>query len=91
MAGPGRMNPSANDIMKQQEEMLKQKYGGLQPKKKLMPKDHKYFDSADWALSKQGIKTEQVAAQEQSGVEPKPKLEPSIPHPRRTSHLGEED
>ena len=31
-------NPSANDIMKQQEEMLKQKYGGLQPKKKLMPK-----------------------------------------------------
>lgn len=31
-------NPAANDIMKQQEEMLKQKYGGLQPKKKLMPK-----------------------------------------------------
>lgn len=91
MSGPSRMNPAANDIMKQQEEMLKQKYGGLQPKKKLMPKDHKYFDSADWALSKQGIKTEQVAAQEHSGVEPKPKLEPSIPHPRRTSHLGEED
>ncbi|KAK9865866.1 hypothetical protein WJX84_007971 [Apatococcus fuscideae] len=91
MSGPSRMGPgpSANDIMKQQEEMLKQKYGGLQPKKKLMPKDHKYFDSADWALSKQGIKTEQVAAQEQSSLEPK--LEPSVPHPRRTSHLGEED
>ncbi len=55
----------------------------------VLQQDHKYFDSADWALSKQGIKTEQVAAQEQSGLEHK--LEPSVPHPRRTSHLGEED
>lgn len=28
-------------------------YGGLKPKTKLMPKDHKFFDSADWAMQQQ--------------------------------------
>ncbi|KAJ6432041.1 hypothetical protein OIU84_019324 [Salix udensis] len=37
--------------------MSKKKYGGLAPKKKpLISKDHEraFFDSADWALCKQG-------------------------------------
>ncbi|XP_058722758.1 uncharacterized protein LOC131641864 [Vicia villosa] len=40
-----------------QEETLKKKYGGMIPKKPpLISKDHEraYFDSADWALGKQG-------------------------------------
>ncbi|KAF7835257.1 cAMP-regulated phosphoprotein-like protein [Senna tora] len=40
-----------------EEEALKKKYGGLIPKKQpLISKDHEraYFDSADWALGKQG-------------------------------------
>ncbi|KAJ4768783.1 cAMP-regulated phosphoprotein 19-related protein [Rhynchospora pubera] len=39
------------------EETLKKKYGGIVPKKPpLISKDHEraYFDSADWALGKQG-------------------------------------
>ncbi|KAF3334804.1 cAMP-regulated phosphoprotein/endosulfine conserved region [Carex littledalei] len=39
------------------EETLKKKYGGIVPKKKnLISKDHEraFFDSADWALGKQG-------------------------------------
>jgi len=32
------MQKSAQDVEKEQEEMLRAKYGGLQPKKKLMPK-----------------------------------------------------
>ncbi|CAL0303704.1 unnamed protein product [Lupinus luteus] len=41
-----------------QEEAVKKKYGGLMPKKPpLISKDHEraYFDSADWALGKQGV------------------------------------
>ncbi|KAG6430185.1 hypothetical protein SASPL_108247 [Salvia splendens] len=40
-----------------EEESVKSKYGGLMPKKQpLISKDHEraYFDSADWALGKQG-------------------------------------
>ncbi|CAN4111533.1 unnamed protein product [Withania somnifera] len=39
------------------EEVVKKKYGGMMPKKPpLISKDHEraYFDSADWALGKQG-------------------------------------
>ncbi|KAL8495148.1 hypothetical protein ACS0TY_019352 [Phlomoides rotata] len=42
---------------KQEEAAVKKKYGGLLPKKPpLISKDHEraYFDSADWALGKQG-------------------------------------
>ncbi|KAF2570246.1 hypothetical protein F2Q70_00000562 [Brassica cretica] len=40
------------------EAAVKNKYGGLMPKKPpLISKDHEraYFDSADWALGKQGV------------------------------------
>lgn len=43
---------------KQEEEVVKKKYGGILPKKPpLISKDHEraYFDSADWALGKQGV------------------------------------
>lgn len=36
--------PSPNS----QEALLMAKFGGMKPKPKLIPKDHKYFDSADW-------------------------------------------
>ncbi|KAG6759938.1 hypothetical protein POTOM_036434 [Populus tomentosa] len=41
----------------QEEEIIKKKYGGMLSKKKpLISKDHEraFFDSADWALGKQG-------------------------------------
>ena len=40
-----------DDIMRQQEEMMKAKMGAGDPKKKKAPliqKDHKYFDSLDY-------------------------------------------
>lgn len=67
----------------QQEAMLRAKYGGLLPKKKQGPKDHKFFDSADWALSQQG---QGGQANSQQGLEPK--LGPTELPGRRTSHLG---
>ncbi|GMN63602.1 hypothetical protein TIFTF001_032682 [Ficus carica] len=42
---------------KEEEAAVKKKYGGILPKKPpLISKDHEraYFDSADWALGKQG-------------------------------------
>ncbi|XP_062007769.1 uncharacterized protein LOC133724885 [Rosa rugosa] len=42
----------------EEEDVLKKKYGGIIPKKPpLISKDHEraYFDSADWALGKQGV------------------------------------
>ena len=52
----GLMDDAAKmaEIEREQEEKLKAKYGGLKPKAKLMPKDHKFFDSADWAMQQQG-------------------------------------
>ncbi|XP_020147769.2 uncharacterized protein [Aegilops tauschii subsp. strangulata] len=49
----GNEMPSAQ----QEEAVIKKKYGGVLPKKSpLISKDHEraYFDSADWALGKQG-------------------------------------
>ncbi|KAA0047355.1 ribosome biogenesis protein erb1 isoform X2 [Cucumis melo var. makuwa] len=43
---------------RKEEEVIKKKYGGIVPKKPpLISKDHEraYFDSADWALGKQGV------------------------------------
>ncbi|KAK1359948.1 cAMP-regulated phosphoprotein 19-related protein [Heracleum sosnowskyi] len=48
---------SSSDSAQQEEEVIKKKYGGIVPKKTpLISKDHEraYFDSADWALGKQG-------------------------------------
>ncbi|XVE66532.1 hypothetical protein DITRI_Ditri08aG0086800 [Diplodiscus trichospermus] len=42
----------------EEEAAIKKKYGGILPKKPpLISKDHEraYFDSADWALGKQGV------------------------------------
>ncbi|QCD95960.1 uncharacterized protein LOC114175720 isoform X2 [Vigna unguiculata] len=52
-------NESVNTMpsSQKQEEAVKKKYGGMLPKKPpLISKDHEraYFDSADWALGKQG-------------------------------------
>ncbi|KAL2349225.1 hypothetical protein Fmac_003225 [Flemingia macrophylla] len=64
----------------QEEEVIKKKYGGILPKKPpLISKDHEraYFDSADWALGKQG-------AQKPKGpLEAlRPKLQPTQQHAR---------
>lgn len=87
---------SALDIEREQEAKLAKKYGGL-AKKKIMPKDHAYFDSADWALSKQGVKPDDSAGgqsgQAASLLLPKlaPQSQPEMvePRPRRSSHLGD--
>ncbi|ONK65159.1 uncharacterized protein A4U43_C07F34300 [Asparagus officinalis] len=45
----------------EEEAALKKKYGGMLPKKPpLISKDHEraFFDSADWALGKQGAQAE---------------------------------
>ncbi|RZC28555.1 hypothetical protein D0Y65_000502, partial [Glycine soja] len=64
----------------QEEAAVKKKYGGMLPKKPpLISKDHEraYFDSADWALGKQG-------AQKPKGpLEAlRPKLQPTQQHAR---------
>nr|KJB79690.1 hypothetical protein B456_013G062200 [Gossypium raimondii] len=51
---------SKNSTLPSQDEeaAIKKKYGGIIPKKPpLISKDHEraYFDSADWALGKQGV------------------------------------
>ncbi|CAO2817259.1 unnamed protein product [Amaranthus hypochondriacus] len=51
-------NSSAMPSAHEQEASVKKKYGGIVPKKPpLISKDHEraYFDSADWALGKQGV------------------------------------
>lgn len=70
--------PSAQE----EEAGIKKKYGGILPKKKpLISKDHEraFFDSADWALGKQG-------AQKPKGpLEAlRPKLQPTPHHQHRS-------
>ncbi|WCJ25283.1 cAMP-regulated phosphoprotein 19-related protein [Euphorbia peplus] len=51
-------NTASMPSPKAEEESVKKKYGGIMPKKPpLISKDHEraYFDSADWALGKQGV------------------------------------
>ncbi|XP_022896436.1 uncharacterized protein LOC111410373 [Olea europaea var. sylvestris] len=68
MSGNDEVNAQMEDVMEdsskqmtssqQEEEAVKKKYGGIMPKKPpLISKDHEraYFDSADWALGKQGV------------------------------------
>ncbi|CAK9857943.1 unnamed protein product [Sphagnum jensenii] len=75
----------------EEEAILKKKYGGLMPKKPpLISKDHEraFFDSADWALGKQG--GEPPGHKPRSMIEAlRPKLQPT-PHqslPSRRSSL----
>nr|GEX38111.1 cAMP-regulated phosphoprotein 19-related protein isoform 1 [Tanacetum cinerariifolium] len=60
MAGYGRTEEFMSIIAHEHEGATTgQKYGGLVPKKKpLISKDHEraFFDSADWALCKQGAR-----------------------------------
>ncbi|EEC70494.1 hypothetical protein OsI_01568 [Oryza sativa Indica Group] len=53
MASFGEDNRAATQ---REEGSSQNKYGGISPKKPLINKDHEraYFDSADWALGKQG-------------------------------------
>ncbi|XP_071686637.1 uncharacterized protein [Rutidosis leptorrhynchoides] len=52
------MEDTSKASPEKEEEVIKKKYGGIVPKKPpLISKDHEraYFDSADWALGKQGV------------------------------------
>ncbi|XP_052199850.1 uncharacterized protein LOC127806530 [Diospyros lotus] len=76
----------------QEEEIIKKKYGGILPKKKpLISKDHEraFFDSADWALGKQGT---QKAKGPPEAL--RPKLQPT-PHQqlrsRRSAYAPPDD
>ncbi|CBI33578.3 unnamed protein product, partial [Vitis vinifera] len=57
--GNGPDNAEKSMPSSQEEEAaVKKRYGGIMPKKPpLISKDHEraYFDSADWALGKQGV------------------------------------
>jgi hypothetical protein len=55
----------------------------------LAEQERKIFDSADWALSKQGVKVEAPTTKEPSVLQHK--TEPTVPGPRRISLLGDED
>ncbi|KAI3667022.1 hypothetical protein L6452_42064 [Arctium lappa] len=53
-----QMDEMSRVSTEKEEEVIKKKYGGIVPKKPpLISKDHEraYFDSADWALGKQGV------------------------------------
>ncbi|KAG1658170.1 hypothetical protein FOA52_006931 [Chlamydomonas sp. UWO 241] len=95
--GEGSVEKSAADIMKEQEAMLVAKYGGMKPKKKggaLAHKEHKFFDSADWAMNKEAAaKTGQHGQPAPAPAEEalKPKLEPTPLPARRISHLDPMD
>ncbi|KAK8518966.1 hypothetical protein V6N13_017783 [Hibiscus sabdariffa] len=54
----GQESEKSMPSSQEEEEAVKRKYGGIKPKKPpLISKDHEraYFDSADWALGKQGV------------------------------------
>nr|GLL34205.1 uncharacterized protein LOC109166242 isoform X2 [Ipomoea trifida] len=68
-----------------EEEVIKKKYGGLLAKKPpLISKDHEraFFDSADWALGKQGAQKSKGPAEAL-----RPKLEPT-PHQQVRTRLS---
>ncbi|BAD44911.1 unknown protein [Oryza sativa Japonica Group] len=81
MASFGEDNRAATQ---REEGSSQNKYGGISPKKPLINKDHEraYFDSADWALGKQGASNSTKGTTEPL----KPKLQrtayPQLP-PRR--------
>lgn len=62
-----------------EEEVIKKKYGGIVPKRPLISKDNEraYFDSADWALEKQGTA---------NGEEPNNTVEARQPKLQPTPH-----
>ncbi|KAL6850032.1 hypothetical protein ACP4OV_020659 [Aristida adscensionis] len=66
-----------------EEATFQSKYGGIPPKKPLISKDHEraYFDSADWALGKQGH-----GASSSSSSAKGPAAEPLKPKLQRTAY-----
>ncbi|KAL6990048.1 hypothetical protein U1Q18_015798 [Sarracenia purpurea var. burkii] len=70
-------NRSCEDYIatqKQEEASIGKKYGALVPKKKpLISKDHEraFFDSADWALCKQGAGVYQKSTDAMETLQPK--------------------
>ncbi|KAA0034435.1 hypothetical protein IC582_023044 [Cucumis melo] len=91
--GPDEKVENPMPSPQQEEETIKKKYGGIVPKKPpLISKDHEraFFDSADWALGKQG------GAQKPKGpLEAlRPKLQPT-PHQqvrsRRSAYAPADD
>lgn len=62
-----------------EEEVIKKKYGGIVPKRPLISKDNEraYFDSADWALEKQGTANGEEPNNTVEALQPK--LQPT-PH-----------
>ncbi|KAF5752082.1 hypothetical protein HS088_TW02G01102 [Tripterygium wilfordii] len=68
----------------QEEEIIKKKYGGMLPKKPpLISKDHEraFFDSADWALGKQGTQKPKGPLEAL-----RPKLQPTPHQQLRSRH-----
>ncbi|XP_059317340.1 uncharacterized protein LOC132067937 isoform X5 [Lycium ferocissimum] len=75
----------SQDPSPEEEELMKKKYGGLVKKKPpLISKDHEraFFDSADWALGKQGAQKAKAPAEAL-----RPKLEPT-PHQQLRTRLS---
>lgn len=72
----------------EEEAAIKKKYGGILPKKTpLISKDHEraYFDSADWALGKQGG----TPSKPKGPLEAlRPKLQPTHARARRTPYAS---
>jgi len=85
---------TAQEIMREQEAKMMAKYGGMKPKKKglMQAKEHKFFDSADWALNKEAAAKQGAPVPPQVPEEKlKPKLEPTPITARRVSHLDPMD
>ncbi|RLN30094.1 hypothetical protein C2845_PM05G29490 [Panicum miliaceum] len=72
----------------QEEAVIKKKYGGIMPRKTpLISKDHEraYFDSADWALGKQGGNPQKLKGPLEAL---RPKLQPTQQQTRSRRFLG---
>ncbi|XP_073286810.1 uncharacterized protein [Primulina huaijiensis] len=74
MAGYKRSEESAASSQEHETSSMDKKYGGLMPKKKpLISKDPEraFFDSADWALCKQGAGVNQKTMVDIETLRPK--------------------
>ncbi|KAJ8631086.1 hypothetical protein MRB53_024409 [Persea americana] len=78
--GPNKqqIDENAMPTSQEEEEKMKKKYGGMLPKKPpLISMDHEraYFDSADWALEKQGAPADEKPKGPLEAL--RPKLQPT--------------
>ncbi|XP_040935054.1 uncharacterized protein [Gossypium hirsutum] len=84
------------DTQANEETVKAKKYGGLAPKKKpLISKDHEraFFDSADWALCKQGAGVNQKSTVAIETLRPKLQRTPhqQLPPRRPTCTSGRDN